>query len=132
MAKKNKVEKKKVVGSVAEPIPSSQEGPSTPLQAAIKEDPLLTLVKPFCAFIMEFTADSDPHFVNIRMKVKKTGVVKSSHYILKSDMQTWNSMYESDGWRQFSPQGTATEEDKEQIQSDEANLKPDISATIHQ
>ena len=84
------------------------------------------------ALELQFNQADDSHFCDVHMVRLKTGVVVRSHYILLSDVPQWIGVYESDGWRQFSPQGTTLEEDKEQIQSDKANLKPDISATIQQ
>jgi hypothetical protein len=43
---------------------------------------------------------ADAHFCNVELRKLKTGAIVGRHYILRSDVQTFVSMYRRDG---FSP-----------------------------
>lgn len=45
-----------------------------------------------------FTLDGDSHFVNVVLLKRATGQVVATHYILRSDMPSWVTMYEGDGF----------------------------------
>jgi len=45
------------------------------------------------------TDPSDDHFCNVELTKIKTGEIKATHYILTSDLLTWMSFFESDGFR---------------------------------
>ena len=46
-----------------------------------------------------FTLDSDSHFVNVILLKRATGQVVATHYILRSDMPSWVTMYEADNFK---------------------------------
>jgi hypothetical protein len=48
---------------------------------------------------VKFKSDSDPHFVNVVLLKRATGQVVATHYILRSDMPSWVTMYENDGFK---------------------------------
>ncbi len=58
----------------------------------------ITMTKPHSPHTIVFSSDVDPHFMNIEVKKRATGATVCSHYILKSDMATWISMYEGDNF----------------------------------
>jgi len=41
---------------------------------------------------------ADIHFCNVEMRKLKTGAIVGRHYILRSDVQTFVSMYRRDGF----------------------------------
>ena len=45
-----------------------------------------------------FSDPSDGHFCNVEMRKIKSGAIAAQHYILRSDLQTWVSMFRSDGF----------------------------------
>lgn len=46
-----------------------------------------------------FSPDAeDTFFINIEVRKKATGEIRASHYILRSDLSTWISMYEGDNF----------------------------------
>ena len=42
---------------------------------------------------------SDNHFVNVILLKRATGQVVATHYILRSDMPSWVTMYEADNFK---------------------------------
>ena len=42
---------------------------------------------------------SDNHFVNVILRKRATGQVVATHYILRSDMPSWVTMYENDNFK---------------------------------
>mgnify|MGYP006961682235 CR=1 FL=1 len=42
---------------------------------------------------------ADNHFCNVEMRKISTGEVRGQHYILKSDLSTWISMFNRDGFK---------------------------------
>ncbi len=42
---------------------------------------------------------ADNHFVNVILLKRATGQVVATHYILRSDMPSWVTMYEGDGFK---------------------------------
>jgi len=48
---------------------------------------------------VKFKSDTDPHFVNVEVRKRATGQVVATHYILRSDMPSWVTMYEGDGFK---------------------------------
>jgi len=60
----------------------------------------LTMTKDHSPHVVTFTPDpQDSLFVDVRIIRKATGEVRASHYILRSDMATWISMYEADNFK---------------------------------
>jgi len=47
---------------------------------------------------VEFVTDTDPHFTNVLMRKRKTSELVCSHFILTSDVPTWVSYHEADGF----------------------------------
>lgn len=60
---------------------------------------VILMRKPHSPHEVVFTADVDPHFMNIEVKKRATGVTVCSHYILRSDMPSWVTMYEADNFK---------------------------------
>jgi len=60
---------------------------------------LLTMEKNHSPHKVIFTLDSDSHFVNVILLKRATGQVVATHYILRSDMPSWVTMYEGDGFK---------------------------------
>ena len=58
----------------------------------------ITMTKPHSPHTIVFSSDVDPHFMNIEVKKRATGVTVCSHYILKSDVPQWLSYFESQGF----------------------------------
>ena len=56
------------------------------------------MIKSLSPHEVVFTADEDPHFVNVEIVKRATGEVKGRHMILKSDLSQWVGMYENDGF----------------------------------
>jgi len=59
----------------------------------------ITMTKPHSPHTIVFSSDVDPHFMNIEVRKRATGEIRASHYILRSDLSTWVSMYEGDGFK---------------------------------
>ena len=60
----------------------------------------LTMTKDHSPHVVTFTPDpQDSLFVDVRIIRKATGEVRASHYILRSDMATWITMYEADNFK---------------------------------
>ena len=60
----------------------------------------ITMCKPHSPHVVTFTPDpQDSLFVDVRIIRKATGEVRASHYILRSDLSTWISMYEADNFK---------------------------------
>lgn len=49
-------------------------------------------------YIQFFSDPDDPHFLIIELRRQKGGAIVTSHYVLKSDLNQWQSMYERDGF----------------------------------
>lgn len=63
------------------------------------EKKILTMTKAHSPHVVTFTPDpQDSLFVDVRIIRKATGEVRGQHYILKSDLSTWVSMYEGDNF----------------------------------
>jgi len=62
------------------------------------EKKVILMRKPHSPHEITFTPDEDPHFMVIEVRKRATGATVCSHYILKSDMATWISMYEGDNF----------------------------------
>ena len=58
----------------------------------------ITMTKPHSPHTIVFSSDVDPHFMNIEVKKRATGVTVCSHYILKSDVPQWLSYFEPQGF----------------------------------
>ena len=59
----------------------------------------LTMTKSHSPHEVKFKSDTDPHFVNVEVRKRATGQVVATHYILRSDMPSWVTMYEGDGFK---------------------------------
>ena len=68
------------------------------------EKKILTMTKDHSPHVVTFTPDpQDSLFVDVRIIRKATGEVRGQHYILKSDVPTWLSYFESDGFSIVEP-----------------------------
>jgi hypothetical protein len=64
------------------------------------EKKVILMRKPHSPHEVVFSPDpSDNHFVNVILRKRATGQVVATHYILRSDMPSWVSMYEGDGFK---------------------------------
>ena len=62
------------------------------------------MTKDHSPHVVTFTPDpQDSLFVDVRIIRKATGEVRGQHYILKSDVPTWLSYFESDGFSIVEP-----------------------------
>ena len=60
----------------------------------------ITMRKKHSPHEIVFSPDpSDNHFVNVILLKRATGQVVATHYILRSDMPSWVTMYENDGFK---------------------------------
>lgn len=59
----------------------------------------ITMTKPHSPHTIVFSSDVDPHFINVILLKRATGQVVATHYILRSDMPSWVTMYEGDGFK---------------------------------
>ena len=60
----------------------------------------IIMTKPRSPHEVRITTDKeDTHFTIVELVRRGTGVTVCSHYILKSDMATWISMYEADNFK---------------------------------
>ena len=60
---------------------------------------VLTMRKAHSPHEIVFSPDAeDTFFINIEVRKKATGEIRASHYILRSDLSTWISMYEGDNF----------------------------------
>lgn len=60
---------------------------------------VILMRKPHSPHEVVFTADVDPHFINVILLKRATGQVVATHYILRSDMPSWVTMYEADNFK---------------------------------
>jgi hypothetical protein len=64
------------------------------------EKKVILMRKPHSPHEVVFSPDpSDNHFVNVILLKRATGQVVATHYILRSDMPSWVTMYEGDGFK---------------------------------
>lgn len=59
----------------------------------------ITMTKPHSPHTIVFSSDVDPHFINVILLKRATGQVVATHYILRSDMPSWVTMYEADNFK---------------------------------
>ena len=61
---------------------------------------VILMRKPHSPHEVVFSPDpSDNHFFNVVLRKRATGQVVATHYILRSDMPSWVTMYEGDGFK---------------------------------
>jgi len=58
----------------------------------------ITMIKTHSPHEVKFKSDTDPHFVNVVLLKRATGQVVATHFILRSDVPSWVTMYEGDGF----------------------------------
>ena len=64
------------------------------------EKKVILMRKPHSPHEVVFSPDpTDNHFVNVILLKRATGQVVATHYILRSDMPSWVTMYEGDGFK---------------------------------
>lgn len=59
---------------------------------------LIKMAKSHSPHEVIFTVDVDTHFMNVEVKKRATGEVKSRHYILSSDVEQWIGLYQRNGF----------------------------------
>ena len=63
------------------------------------EKKVILMRKSHSPHVVTFTPDpQDSHFVDVRIIRKATGEIRTSHYILRSDLATWIEYFESQGF----------------------------------
>ena len=60
----------------------------------------IILRKKHSPHLVRITPDGDPHFSVVQLVKLATREVRASHFILTSDVQQWQGLYERDGFRQ--------------------------------
>lgn len=66
----------------------------------MNEKKVILMRKPHSPHEIVFSPDpSDNHFFNVVLRKVKTGAEVATHYILRSDMPSWVTMYEADNFK---------------------------------